>query len=335
MVYSFQLIQHANIRYREAVSRLGRCELLYLLHALGVDSPVVSEKLGGAEFLTFEAPELSDDALRALRSHSSVVFMARRGGDALYPLTVPSVSWLAEDLPEVLKYKGKTSVPFTQMMINVALSLTPFFGQADPVTVLDPMCGKATSLFCALQHGMNGIGIDLDSKDVKEACDYFSRYLKYHGLKHTMKAASETIGGRPVPVTVFTFSNDNDAFRAGDTRTLKLSTADASAAAGLTRKARAHILTADLPYGIQHAPQNGRKPEPFTETLSRVLPAWYEALLPGGAIALSFNTLTLPSAKAAALVADAGFTVCPDDRLRHEVEQAVVRDVVFACKPRA
>ena len=54
----------------------------------------------------------------------------------------------------------------------------------------------------------------------------------------------------------------------------------------------------------------------------------------GAAVALSFNTLTLPSSAVHQALADAGLSPVdtePYISLKHEVEQAVIRDVVFAC----
>ena len=57
-------------------------------------------------------------------------------------------------------------------------------------------------------------------------------------------------------------------------------------------------------------------------------------MAPGAAIALSFNTLTLPSSTVREILGGAGlrpFDTEPYISLKHEVEQAVIRDVVFAC----
>ena len=80
--------------------------------------------------------------------------------------------------------------------------------------------------------------------------------------------------------------------------------------------------------------KNGQ-PEPFRKMLDRVLPAWKDALLPGGVLALSFNTLTLPTRDVLSALEHAGWKPVAGENtahLRHEVEQAVVRDVVFALK---
>jgi len=332
MVYTFALAKFANIRYRDAAIRLSRCELTAMLHALSVDCEVRAESLGGADFLTFDSRPLSGDEVSFLSGHSSVLFLAEKEGDLLHPLSFSAGSYLEEDLPEILKYKGKTSAPFTRMVLNMALSFSPFFSDPSPLTLLDPLCGKGTACFCALQSGMNAVGLDLDQKAVREAKDYFSRYLKVHQLKHSMRAVSETFMKTSLPVTEFVFADSRDHFQQGDTRSLRLSVGDTSLVPALCRHQKAHLLVTDLPYGVQHAPQAGRRPESFRSLLARALPCWQKALLPGGVAAVSFNTLTFPAQQVIDIAREAGWTLLEDaclTHLRHEVEQAVVRDVVF------
>ena len=335
MVYSFALIKHANIRFRESVRRLGRYELAAMLHALGIDCDVVPEESGGADFLTFVCRPLSVAEIGYLSRHSSVSFMASKENGLLRPLDGYRPGYLPEDLPEVLKYKGKTSVPFTRMILNMALSLTGFVHASGPLTVMDPLCGKGTACFCAMMEGMNAVGLDLDRNAVREAADYFSRYLKYHQLKHSLVRKSETCGRTPVAVDDFVFADSKEHYLSGDTRSFRIAAADTGFAPYLSRRVPMHLIVADLPYGIQHAPQSGRKPETFTGLLSRALPAWKQVLAPGGALALSFNTLTLPTARVVSLLEKAGLYPCAGEcfsHLRHDVEQAVVRDAVFALK---
>ena len=289
--------------------------------------------MGGSRFLTIECRELSESEIAFLSGHSSFVFMAENKGGLLRPLPVPFSGYLPEDLPEVLKYKGKTSASFTRMMINTAASLSAFRQIETPLTFFDPVCGKGTGCFCAAEAGMNAIGLDLDRKDIREAADYFSRYLKLHKLKHEQHERSETASRQSVPLTEFVFADTKDHFRSGDCRFLRLACADTMESPALFRKAKAHIIAADLPYGVQHAPQAGSRPDTLQHFLSRVLPVWKSVLAPGGVIALSFNTLTLPSADVREALTRAGFRLPVHDifsGLKHEVEQAVVRDVIFA-----
>lgn len=334
MVYSFELIKHANIRYRDSLPALARCELFAMLFSIGITcDSILLESMGNSRFLTFECRTLTDSELSYLSSHSSVVFMAEKTGSFLKPLPVVSDAWLPDDLPEVLKYKGKTGVTFTRMMINTASALSRFGSTDQPLTFFDPVCGKGTGCFCALTAGMNAVGLDVDRKDIREASDYFSRYLQFHRLKHEIRNRSETFGKHAVPVMSFRYGRTHEGYRSGDVRSLSLACADTSESPALFRRDKAHIIAADLPYGIQHAPQADAGPESLHRFLERVLPVWKQVLCPGGALAISFNTLTLPAAHVREALLRAGFRLPVNDcfaHLCHDVEHAVVRDVVFA-----
>ena len=334
MVYSFELLKHANIRYRSSLPLLAQCELYAMLFSLGLSCEIRLESMGGSSFLTFESRELTEEELSYLSGHSSVVFLAEKQGSVLRPLVFPSGLYLPEDLPEVLKYKGKTGVPFTRMMINTAAALSACSGRKSPPTLFDPLCGKGTSCFCAAMAGMNAVGLDLDKKEIREASDYFSRYLKFHMLKHQTESRSETIPGGSLPVTVFQFADSKEHYRAGEFRSLVLACGDTIHSAALFKRSGADLITADLPYGIQHAPrESGAKAQPIIRFLQRSVPEWKKALRPGGVMALSFNTLILSAQSVREILVSNGFTLPKHEMfygLKHEVEQAVVRDVVFA-----
>ena len=333
MVYSFELIKHANIRYRDSLPPLACCELFAMLFSLGIECEITLENTGGSRFLSFECRSLSDHELSYLSGHSAVVFISEKHNGLLKPLSAASPAYLPDDLPEILKYKGKTSVTFTRMMINTAVALSSFHSHDKPLTFFDPLCGKGTGCFCALTAGFNAVGLDIDKKDIREASDYFSRYLQYHKLKHEMKSRSETISGRAVSLTSFSFASDKDRFHSGDTRSLTFACTDTFDSPALFRKQKAHIIAADLPYGIQHAPQSETRPEPLHRFLSRILPSWRKTLHTGGALAVSFNSLTLPANDVRSALTASGFKLPENDlfnHLSHEVEHAVVRDVVFA-----
>ncbi|MBQ8202295.1 MAG: hypothetical protein IJZ74_11085 [Clostridia bacterium] len=333
MVFCIQLTPHANIRYREAQLTLGQAELQCLLQGLGLHCPVTPAVIGGVSFLTFEADTLTDAQLSALSRHSTALMICERLGDMLRPLEKDAHAYLTEDLAEVLKYKGKTSAVFTRMMLNCAHAASDFFDSEAPLTVLDPMCGKGTTCFVALQQGMNAAGVDVDRRDLKEAADYFERHLQFHRLKHKLDQGSRTVRKHAVPEAIYTIADTKEHFREGDTRSLALYLADTGLTGELMKKTPAHLIVSDLPYGVQHAPQEGRRTESFTQLMKRVLPSWHAALKPGGALALSFNTLTLKKSALIELLTEAGFTPlteAPYDDFQHFVEQAVTRDFVVA-----
>lgn len=333
MLFCFQLTPHANIRYREAQLKLGMAELSCLLRGLGLSCPVSHEVIGGVTFLTFEADEMTQAQLSALSRHSAALMICQRQGEFLRPLEKVSHHYLTEDLAEVLKYKGKTSAVFTRMMLNCAHAASDFFSAGQPLTVLDPMCGKGTTCFVALQQGMNAVGVDVDRRDLKEAADYFEKHLQFHRLKHRLDQSSRTVRKHAVPAAVYEIADTKEHFREGDVRRLSLFLADTGLTGELMKKQPAHLIVSDLPYGVQHAPQEGRRTESFTQLMKRVLPSWHAALLPGGALALSFNTLTLKKDDLAQLLTEAGFeplAEAPYDDFEHFVEQAVHRDFIVA-----
>lgn len=335
MTYCFQLLPHVNIRYQEALHSLAKRELICMLRRLGLPEDVRMEQLGGASFLSFDAPELTDAQRQFLAGHSALTFWAAREGTLLRPLEKPVADYFPAELPELPKYKGKTNAVFTRMLINLArCAASP--DMEGPLTVFDPMCGRGTTLFVGLQCGLHVIGADVDRRDLSEGVDYLQRYLQYHRLKYEKKALGRTAGGQNIPETAVTLAPTKARYASGDTRTARFLLTDTGLIGAVLKKTPAHLLVADLPYGIQHAPQDGRRPEPFLTLLRRALPGWRQALCPGGAAALSFNRLTLDKSALLDALAHAGFEPLvspPCDDFSHEVEQAVTRDVVIARRP--
>lgn len=333
MRYLFQLLPHANLHYRACQTQLGSAELGSMLQAMNLHGEVEPCNLGGADFLSVDTEEITRDQLDVLSRHSALLMMCTQEGELLRPLAFNKTDYLPRDLAEVLKYKGKTSATFTRMMINMACAASGKLESKTPVTVLDPMCGRGTTLYCALEMGMNGVGVEVDRRDLQEAANYFERYCTMHRLKHSLKQGSETCGRAAIPWAAYTLADTKEHYAAGDTRQMRLYQGDTALAPDLVKKQRADILVADLPYGIQHAPQDGRKPESFIGLMKRALPAWKKALKADGAIALSFNTLTLKREKLTELVTEAGFLPMeekPYGPIPHFVEQAVTRDVLIA-----
>ena len=332
MRYSFQLLPHVNIRYRQASAELALHELEHILSCYAAEPSFTLESIGGCLFLTGDLPPLSASVLHAISMHSSLFLLARREGDALCPLAPLPTDVYPEDLPEVLKYKGKTHVPFTRMLINLARSAARRWDVPESeITVLDPMCGRGTTLYCCLQKGMHSIGLDAHAPSIREGDTYLRRYLEYHRLKFSRDAFSRTVSGQGVPGITYTVGADKEAFRTGHVHSLSFFHADAACASSLLRRHPADLLVCDLPYGVQHDATVQGKPEHTQTMLRRVLPAWKEAMKPDGAGAVSFNRLTLRREALLSLLSASGFTVLstPPDIFVHEVEQAVQRDILL------
>lgn len=300
-----------------------------MLAACGVCADVQPRILGGTPFLCFEASGLTPLQTAFLQGHSSLYMTAALEGDLLRPLESARVPFLPEDLPEILKYKGKTNTDFTRMMINLSLCAGNQWQVLQP-RIVDPLCGKATTLFCALCRGMDATGIETDGKSLREAADFAKKHLQYHRIKHSSSRGSLTLsGGKGVPAECISIQNQEK------TAELCLICADTRQAGDLLRKKRANALVADLPYGVQHAPRENGRMDTLAHLLEEALPAWRKALLPGCAAAIAFNTYTMKRSLLEKLAANAGFTL-PDglySDFSHWVEQAVARDVLIAINP--
>lgn len=335
MRYAMLIWPHANVRYQEAIEPLAQKELLLTLKKAFPNEEANSfaigfESMHGARFLVFQAPRADDRALAMLSGHSSIYLLCEYTPEGLLrPLTGPAPARLGEDLSGILKYKGKTNERFTRLLLHMAaLSMECRLKDGERLRFIDPMCGKGTALFEAVNAGWDAFGLDADSASINEAAQFYKKYLEYHRKKHTQKQSSMTVPpGKGVPVR---------AIQAQEQGEVRFAVADASHAANLYGKA--HVIAADLPYGVQHAPTAGKKISGMEALLERTLPGCVQALAPGGALALSFNTNTLPKHTVAAAMERAGLSVLQGeeyDGLAHWVEQAVTRDLCIGVKRKA
>ena len=336
MEYAFLLWPHANTRYVASLRKLAHQELHCMLKSCGIPAEISWIDLGGAPWLHVSCTSLPTSALHLISGHSSIYMGATLENGLLRPLDYKTPDYLPPDMAEVLKYKGKTNAAFTGLMLNCALCASAFVQSKEPLFIMDPMCGKATSLFCALTRGHNAIGVEMDGKDVQEAGSFISRYLQLHRIKHKISQGSLTLpGGKSAPYTAWQLADTNEHYQAGDTRSLKLIQGDTTHCSAMLKKQSIHLMIADLPYGVQHAPRQDQRLDGFQSLLRKALPGWHQILMPGGAIALSFNTYTLKKADLASELQKAGFhvlTESPFDDFDHWVEQAVQRDLLVAVK---
>lgn len=338
MHYAMLLKPHPNARYRQSVSQLAKIELQAILRAWSVEEEPVCEMLGSEPFLFFAVPQMTDGLWQALSRHSACCLLCEVTENRLLkPLTKETAFFMPEELPQVLKYKGKTNADFTMMLLNCAIAASAFAKQDQPLTVLDPVCGKGTTAFCALCLGHHAIGVDRDEKALREADTYLARSLKLNRLKHKRALGSQTLtGGGHVQTTDFVIAQTAEEQKQGDTRSLRLISGDAGQLGQMMKPNSCHVIVGDLPYGVQHAPQEGRGISSPERLLSRIAGGCAQVLKRGGVAAFSFNAYTLTRAKAAAALEAAGLEVLslpPYDGFAHWVEQAVERDAVLARKP--
>ena len=324
MKYTMLLWPHANVRYQNETQKLAEGELRLMLDVLLPEAEVSAFEVQNLSALQIDVPgALDGKVLSALREHSLIyALFEQRDGGALLPVAGRAEAYVGADLPGILKYKGKTNEMFLQLLINAALYSGGFAHRAgEQLELLDPMCGRGTSLFVAANRGWNATGTDVDKRDLSEAERFLKHYFEFHRMKHSLNRESRTVRGGSVPVTRFEYGSPED-----DRRSLRLAAADAARVRDAFGKEKFHMIVCDLPYGVQHGSVGG-KPE---ELLRRALPAWREALKKGGTVAVSFNAQTLRREKVLRAMEDAGFEAKRGgayEGFSHWVEQAVTRDI--------
>ena len=333
MKYAFLLYPHQNIRYRQSLELIAAAELSMTLSALGHAAEVTTERRGGAVFFAFETEALTERDVRMLSQLAGVYVMFSEQDGAMTPMEPLHPQYIGEDLPALLKYKGKTNEMFTDSMLTMALASSAFIAQHDgALTVCDPMAGRGTTLMLALRRGYHGVGIEIGKADVKECCDYMTRYLEFHRIKHKKSESSLTVrgklGGRE---TKFVLSDTAENFKAGDTRAMRMIQGDTRDAQALLKTESVHLMVTDVPYGVQKG--TAGKQDSIGGTLSAAMEGWFAALRRGGVLAMSFNTYVTRRADLERMCERAGFEIVKTEPLEHWVEQAVNRDVILAKKP--
>ena len=284
-----------------------------------------------------EAP-LNSKALKALSASSIYYAIFEILDDGLLkPLTAESFQTFPESLNQILKYNGKTNEQFTRLMVNLALSACKT--GSDQVTLIDPMCGKGTTLFEGMVRGFNVVGVEINDKWTQEIQAYLINFLKKGRYKHTKSKERRTHDGKRLSdgFTLETAAAKED-FNNGQIQTLKVFPADTRHTQFLAKKNACDILVSDLPYGVQHGSKTAKAPKldrsPL-ELLKEAAPAWKQVMKPKGALVISFNEFTLKWQEAAAALTEAGFKVLDEEpyvNYLHRVDQSINRNLIVAVK---
>ncbi|MGP4112443.1 TRM11 family SAM-dependent methyltransferase [Streptomyces sp. 4N509B] len=344
--YAFLLLPSHNRVYAQAAPRLARAELLAMSETVlgGRVTEVEERRMGGVPYLCFQAPALAPEELRYLAALSSLHALFELGDDGrLTPVEVPSLDRFPSDLITIQKYAGKTNEDFTRLLLNVtALACDAPQGLLNGgLRVLDPLCGRGTTLNQALMYGLHAAGVEREARSVEAYENFLRQWLKNSRLKH--RATTATVRrdrralGRRFHVTV---GESKEAYKKGQHLELTVVNADTTAAGEFFRPATFDLIVTDAPYGVQHGSRSvtaGRPSRSPVPLLQEALPVWAGLLRNGGAIGISWNTHVADREELAALLSGEGFEVRETEAylgFGHRVDQAIARDLVVARRVR-
>jgi SAM-dependent methyltransferase len=296
------------------------------------------EILGGVPYLLFETETeiTTSDLVRLSRlSFTFAIYNLRDG--ALVPLNKDNSYWFGDDISTILKYTGKTNELFTRLMINLAVTHCAF-DYNDNLNVLDPLCGKGTTLFESLLLGYNSYGIELDVKPAHEAYVFFKKYLetaRYKHESHTEKTGGQDEAGKKFSATRYQLelARSKDDWRDGRVLKWEIISGDTRHGNTYHKKNSFHLIVGDLPYGVQHGSKTQGMSRNALALVKEALPVWLKLLKPGGVIVLAWNLFLIPRKELAGLFESHGLVI-PDgtDGFKHRVDQAIERDVIVGKK---
>jgi hypothetical protein len=344
--YALLILPSANRVYAEASTALTVAELQAFGGSVlgGRIAGAAAATIGGVPYVTFTADRVDARDAALLANLSSVYALFRvedGGGPLLRPVELRPLDRFDDDLLTIQKYQGKTNEQFTKLLLNVTLLASGFATEMldRKFAVLDPLCGRGTTLNQALMYGFDAAGIDLDAKDFDAYAAFIQTWLKRKKIKHHAERGrlrlDSKVAGRRMRISLAADAGD---YKSGRTQRLDLVNADTARAAEFFKPETFDLVVADAPYGVQHGSRTAarglaRSP---VDLLAAAAPAWASLLRSGGACGIAWNTLVARREQAAGILTGAGLdpVECePYLGFRHRVDQAIVRDILVARKP--
>lgn len=331
---------HNRIYFDTAV-KIACSELKAILDSMGLAVTEVSEKeIGLPAALVFESEqELNESQLTRLSASSIyyAIFQVVEGG-LLKPLQPTPFNTFPESMSQILRYTGKTNEQFTRLMVNLGLSAAKTSG--DKKCLMDPMCGKGTTLYEGLIQGLDVMGVEINAKWVQETQTFIVKYMKNGRFKHKVTKEKRTgTGGKKVADGfALQAAHSKESFTNDQSQSMKLYAADTRIVNQIIKKNSCDVMVSDLPYGVQHGSKNAKDTKMARsplELLEEALPAWKQVLKPNGAIVLSFNEFTLKWKQLAELFESQGFKVMDEEPYigyLHRVDQSINRNIFIAVK---
>lgn len=332
------LAPSANRVYAASAPSLVAAEVRRLGSALlGAQPTVEPTVVAGVDYLRLGLNEpLGERGSRMLACVSGMQALFGIEGELLRPIELPRIDRYPSDLLTIQKYQGKTNESLTRLLLNVTAAAASQPGRLldGGLDVLDPMCGRGTTLNLALTYGFDVTGVDLDKRDFDEYERFLKTWLRQGRYKHTAEVSQlRTHGkhrGRRMEVTM---APSKEAFKAGDVQRLSYLNTDTTDLTGLLKARQFDVIVTDTPYGVQHGSHGDRIARNPLALLESALPGWVRTLRDGGAVGMTYNRHVAAPDQLAALLEANGLTVDgdPDDgAFRHRVDASIDRDLIVA-----
>lgn len=338
----YLILQHPghNWIYYSESRKAAMAELKVACTRLTAETKDVSlVQIAGIPYFKIEThTELSDEDVKVISNLSFcfVIFILEEKSNEkiLKPVSLINNEFVPEKITSILKYPGKTNELFTKMMINIARWSVDFDLDTN-YRLLDPVCGKGTTLFQSMVYGFESYGVEIDAKSVHELVVFFKKYIQGEKLKHNY--IKRQISGKNKTeaawINEFNLVKNDYASKLGVIAGNTLKTNE------FFKESYFHFIVADLPYGIFHgnvkSKAGGNKKGNPIDLLTNAIPVWHSVLKTGGVMVLAWNTNMLTKHRLESLLVYWGLDVLsgsPYDEFKHKVDRAISRDIIVVKK---
>ncbi|RKF15702.1 hypothetical protein DBZ36_15080 [Alginatibacterium sediminis] len=313
MFYSVLISPQAKSAYFHEYQSVALKELSLVLGTQSFEIKTVA----GMDFIEIDCKASDCEAIARL---SFVLGIFERTDKGLIPLDCESKFLLHPDFVFGSKFKGKTNEHLTQLLLNLALHyVQPIKGQK--LKLLDPMCGRATTLLWALRYGLEARGIEQDERAIEDVKRNLKKWTKLHRQKHQFKDGFIGKANKQGKGQFLDFKLETCGFR--------MIQGDAREASNIIKNEKFNIIASDLPYGVQHfTTDKTRNPLAVLEQCAQ---AWVSMLQPGGVIVLAFNRYIPKRNELLACFERHGVRAL-DFSAEHRMSESIVRDIVVLQK---
>lgn len=307
--YALLISPRADSAFFADTGRVARAELASFFPTAEIEN--VSH--GDMQFLTLEA---KPSALATLLRLSFVQGIFEVTSNGLSPIDQSAGFGLHPDFVWGEKYRGKTNETMTQLLINLCLAEHPL-----AETLVDPMCGRATTLLWGMRYGLKTAGVEQDPQAMIDLQRGLKKWTKVHRIKHKLDQGWVHKSNKNGIGKYLDFAADGGSMRVvtGDTTDIK----------SLLQNRKFDILATDIPYGIQHlGGKNTRNP---LETLRAAAPAWVATIKAGGVAAIAFNSYMPKREALSEVFTDCGLEILTT-KVEHRMSESILRDVLLMRK---
>ena len=349
--YLLLLENDLNRVYNQSLASVAAAELQWATDGLlSAEQRLVDVKpvsLGRASGLTFGcwATEKALTAIVSQLSCASALFAQSLDDDSMLSLIPLHESLIyGTELATTQRYRGKTNERLTRAMLNIGLATAGISlagPWADKPTVLDPMCGRGTTLNWALAYGCDAIGIEPNAPSLKHYDDFLRTWAKRQRLPH--KRASFRSNNAERRLFTLDVAPTRAAQKADRGQRIETFVADGGDTTLAVKKQSVDVIVSDLPYGIQHRADPAKfDPVETVDLVARLAPGWHRWLRRGGALCLAWNTRRASRMDLLVALVDSGFElpsgwdfdgpIGAGHSMEHKVDATITRDVLVLVK---